>query len=233
MISGPAADRLKLYLAELAATPVSVTSVTDPDRAWEVHVLDSLEGLRVDRLARALEIGDIGSGGGFPGVPLAAVRDEATVDLIESVRRKCEFMSHAVSRAGIANASVINERAEEYADGAGRERYDAVTVRAVGRLTELAELASPLLRTGGSLVAWKGAREPEQEAELDEAAEALAMSPVEILPSRPYPDAGRRHLYVIEKTGDTPDSLPRRPGMARKRPLGRRRGARPDDGPAG
>ena len=88
------------------------------------------------------------------------------VDLIESVGRKCDFIRRAIEAAGIANARVLNARSEELATGEGREAYDAVTARAVGRLSTLAELASPLLDDGGVLVAWKGKRDPEEEAQL-------------------------------------------------------------------
>ena len=98
------------------------------------------------------------------GLALAAALPHAEVDLIESVGRKCAFMERAADEAGISNARVVNTRSEEWAGGDGRESYDAVTARAVGRLSTLAELASPLLKDGGVLVAWKGKRDEEEEA---------------------------------------------------------------------
>ena len=121
---------------------------------------------------------------------------------------------------GIANARAVNARAEEWASGEGREAYDVVTARAVGRLSTLAELASPLLREGGALIAWKGRRDPDEEAELERGAESLAMRPEEILWVGPYAGSRNRHLHVIRKSGSTPDRLPRRSGMAKKRPAG-------------
>jgi 16S rRNA (guanine527-N7)-methyltransferase len=204
----------------LAVERASVSSVTDPGRAWRVHVDDSLSGLVVGGLADAARIADIGSGAGFPGLPLAVALPGAEVDLIESVGRKCEFIRRAAAAARIDNARVVQMRSEELAAGAGRESYDAVTARAVGRLSTLAELASPLLREGAVLVAWKGRRDPEEEAELDRAADGLAMRPVEILPVGPFAGSRHRHLHVIEKAGPTPAGLPRRAGMAKKRPAG-------------
>jgi len=212
---------LSEVLALLAVERASVSSVTDPERAWRVHVDDSLSGLAVAPLAEAGRIADIGSGAGFPGLPLAvALRDGAELDLIESVGRKCDFIRRAARSAGIANVTVVQARSEEVAAGAGRESYDAVTARAVGRVSTLAELASPLLRDGGVLVAWKGRRDEEEEAELDRAAEGLAMRPVEILAVGPFAGSRHRHLHVIEKAGPTPAGLPRRAGMAKKRPPG-------------
>src|SRR4029077_16707506 len=154
---------------------------TEADRAWKVHVADSLSGLVVDDLRSAARIADIGSGAGFPGLVLAVALPTARLDLVESVGRKCEFIRRAAVAGGIDNAEVIQARSEELARGAGREAYDAVTARAVGRLATLAELGSPLLREGGVMVAWKGKRDAEEEAELDHAADALAMRPEEIL----------------------------------------------------
>jgi 16S rRNA (guanine527-N7)-methyltransferase len=211
---------LQTVLGLLALERASVSSVTEPAQAWKVHVDDSLSGLEVGDLAAASRIADIGSGAGFPGLPLAVALPSARVELIESVGRKCDFIRLAIEHAGIANAEVANSRSEELAAGDGREAFDAVTARAVGRLSTLAELASPLLRSGGVLVAWKGRRDVEEEEELARAAEGLAMEPGPILAVGPYAGSRHRHLHVMHKRGPTPADLPRRPGMAKKRPRG-------------
>jgi 16S rRNA (guanine527-N7)-methyltransferase len=217
----PAGRRaLETVLELLASERASVSSVTEPARAWKVHVDDSLTGLEVESLANAARIADIGSGAGFPGLVLAVAMPTARVELIESVGRKCEFMRRAIEAAGIENAVVANARSEELAVGSHRESFDAVTVRAVGRLSTLAELASPLLREGGALVAWKGRRDEEEERELERAATGLAMEPERILAVGPYAGSRHRHLHVLRKSGPTPAGLPRRPGMAKKRPRG-------------
>lgn len=211
---------LDTVLALLAVERASVSSVTEPARAWKVHVADSLSGLEFQPLAEAATIADIGSGAGFPGLVLAIALPGAQLDLIESVGRKCDFIQRAIDAAGIANARAINARSEELAQGEGREAYAAVTARAVGRLSTLAELASPLLEDGGALVAWKGKRDPEEEVQLANAAEALAMTPLEIRHVGPYAGSEHRHLHLLGKTGPTPPDLPRRPGIAKKRPRG-------------
>lgn len=216
-----ARSALQRVLALLAAERASVSSVTEPERAWKVHVADSLTGLEVSDLRESSRIADIGSGAGFPGLVLAVALPRAQVDLIESVGRKCEFIGRAIEAAGIVNARVLNARSEELAKEDGREAYDAVTARAVGRLSTLAELASPLLRDDGLLVAWKGKRDPAEETELANAAESLAMRPEEILHVGPYAGSEHRHLHVLRKCAPTPANLPRRPGMAKKRPPGR------------
>jgi 16S rRNA (guanine527-N7)-methyltransferase len=198
----------------------SVSSVTDPGAAWRVHVADSLTGLAVDDLRAAARIADIGSGAGFPGLPLAVARPDAQLDLIESVGRKSDFIRRAIDAAGLRNADVVAARSEEVASGPRRESYDAAVARAVGRLSTVAELASPLLREGGVLVAWKGKRDPDEEAQLERAADQLAMRPERILPVGPYAGSEHRHLHVVRKSGSTPPDLPRRPGIAKKRPRG-------------
>lgn len=216
----PAQAALERILDLLARERASVSSVVDPAQAWKVHVADSLSGLEVDELRQARRIADIGAGAGFPGLVLAVALPNAAVDLIESVGRKCDFMRNAIAAVGLSNASVLNARSEELARSTGREAYDAVAARAVGRLSTLAELASPLLAEDGVLVAWKGRRDAEEEAQAQAAARELAMRPERILEVGPYAGSRHRHLHVFRKSGPTPADLPRRPGMAKKRPRG-------------
>jgi 16S rRNA (guanine527-N7)-methyltransferase len=226
-LSGAAREAMQTVLALLAANRGGVSAVRDPAEAWRVHVADSLTGLEVDSLREAQRIADIGAGAGFPGLVLAVAQPEASVALVESIGRKCDFIRRAIDEAGIANASVVCERAETWAEtrapGGGHEAHDAVTARAVGRLSTLAELASPLLADGGVLVAWKGRRRPDEELELERAAQRLAMEPEQVLSVGPYAGSRHRHLHVVRKRGATPEGLPRRAGMAKKRPFGSRR----------
>jgi 16S rRNA (guanine527-N7)-methyltransferase len=217
----PVASRsLERVLELLESDPRSLSSVRDPARAWEVHVADSLAGLEVPELASATSIADVGAGAGFPGLALAAALPHARVDLIESVGKKASFIEEAARDAGIASARAVHRRSEEWAarrpPEGGREAYDAVTARAVGPLAELAELASPLLREGGVLVAWKGARDGDEENRLDARAATVAMAPERILAVAPFAGSLNRHLHVIRKSGPTPPGLPRRPGRARR-----------------
>ena len=196
----------------------SVSSVTEPERAWRVHVEDSLTGLEVAELAEAERIADIGSGAGFPGLVLAVALPESQVDLIESVGRKCEFIQRAIDAAGIANATVVNARSEELAAGEAARSYDAVTARAVGRLSTLAELASPLLRENGVLVAWKGKRDADEEQQLERAADQLAMQPERILDVGDRAGSKHRHLHVLRKAGPTPGGSPPPPRHGEEAP---------------
>jgi 16S rRNA (guanine527-N7)-methyltransferase len=212
----PALDVLLELLASERA-PIAASTVP---RARDVHIADSLAGLELEPVRSASRIADIGSGAGLPGLVLAASLPGAQVDLIESSGRKCEFIRTAIERMGLENATVVCRRSEEWAAGEGREAYAAVSARAVGSLAVVAELASPLLRRGGALAAWKGARSEPEEAEAARAAARLAMEPMEVRSVRPFPASRERHIHLLRKNGPTPNGLPRRPGMAAKRPFG-------------
>ena len=191
----------------------------------EVHVADSLSGLEVSSLASARRIADIGSGAGFPGLVLAIALPRAQVDLIESAGRKTAVIDRLIQAAALTNARSVTARAEDFAGtppalGGGAGAYDAVTARAVGPLAVRVEYAAPLLREGGVLVAWKGARDAVEEGAGATAAEKVGMAVREVLPVQPYPSSENRHLHVFEKVAPTPPEYPRRAGMARKRPLG-------------
>src|SRR5262249_30726400 len=154
-------------LAESADAP---SSITDPSRAVDVHVADSLSGLDPLRSHGPLEtIADLGSGAGFPGLPIAVALPEVSVDLIEATGRKCSLLDRAITATGVRNARVVCERAETWGAAGGRAGYSAVTVRAVGRLATVIEYAAPLLRDRGLLVAWRGRRDRAEEAAGDQA----------------------------------------------------------------
>jgi 16S rRNA (guanine527-N7)-methyltransferase len=210
---------LQTVLTLLAEERASVSSVVD-ERAWKVHVEDSLTGLDVPALREAGRIADVGAGAGFPGLVLAVALPEAEIDLVESIGRKTAFIRRAAEAAAIPNASAITARAEDVARGGGRETYDVVTARAVGRLSTLAELASPLLREDGVLVAWKGRRDEDEERQLERASDQLAMRPESILDVGHRAGSEHRHLHVIRKFASTPPNLPRKSGLAKKRPFG-------------
>jgi len=213
-----AAERFERLLDALEAEPDPPTTVRGADAA-DRHLADSLTGLAVPELAGAARIADLGAGAGFPGLALAVARPDTQVDLIESTTRKCEVIDRLASAAGIGNARAVPERAEDWAAGEGREAYDAVTARALAPLAVIAEYASPLLREGGVLVAWKGSRDADEEARGTSAADQLGLSPPEVMRVEPFEGAANRHLHVLKKVAPTPAGFPRRAGMARKRPL--------------
>jgi len=148
---------------------------------------------------------DVGSGGGSPGVPLAATRPDLDFVLLESNRRKCDFLRKAT--AEFENVSVACERAEEHAAGVGRDAYGTAVARALAAPPVAAEWCLPLVRSGGRAVLFVGPRADLPAVE--RAASKLATAVEESPPG----------FILLRKTGPTPERFPRRPGVAKKRPL--------------
>jgi 16S rRNA (guanine527-N7)-methyltransferase len=217
-----APEQLAALLDALAAEPDPHTTVSDPTRALDVHVRDSLAALEVPAVRVARSIVDIGAGAGFPGLPLAIALPEAQVDLVESASRKTAVIERLAAAAGIGNARAIHARAEEWAATDARGRYDLATARAVAPLAVLAEYAAPLLAVGGTFVAWKGAPDHDELAAGERAACELGLEALDVLPVVPYEGARDLTLHLYSKVRETPPRFPRRPGMAGKRPLGAR-----------
>ena len=158
------ADHVRLLLAWTSA--INLTAVREPSAVARLHVVDSLVAVEPLRVAGATSLLDLGSGGGFPGLPLAVALPESSVLLVDAIAKKVRFLDAAIGVTGtIGRVAARAARAEELAhDPAHRERWDAVTARAVGPLDELVELALPLLRVGGRLIAWKRADRPAEAA---------------------------------------------------------------------
>jgi 16S rRNA (guanine527-N7)-methyltransferase len=204
-------DGLLKALADASAP----TSVHDRRQVETVHIADSLVGLEVPAVGEAARIVDLGSGAGLPGLVLAIARPDAEVVLVESVGKKCAWLERTVSALGLENVRVACARAEELDE----EPFDVVTARALASLPVLCEYAAPLLREGGSLVAWKGAVDAREDADGLHAANVLGLEREEVRAAEPYPGSQRRTLHVFRKVSPTPEGYPRRPGMAAKRPL--------------
>ena len=194
------------------------TSVREPGRVLKDHIADSLVALELPEPAAAKSVVDIGSGAGFPGLVLAIARPESEVVLLEASARKCGFIERAAARCEVGNARPVHARAEAWPEGIGR--FDLATARALAPLSAVLEYAAPLLRLGGAVIAWRGRRDREAEAVGERAAAALGLRLDGVRRVVPYSDAAHRHLHVATKVVETPAAFPRRPGAARKRPLG-------------
>lgn len=211
---------LQALLELLAADPTAPTALREPQQALHDHLADALVSLELEPMRAAETVADLGSGAGVPGLPLAIAKPTAAFALVESNGRKCEFIERAAAACGLRNVEVINERVEAWRDGT--ERFELVTARALAPLAVVAEYAAPLLLRGGSLIAWRGMRDPAAEGAATVAARTLGLAVGEVEAVQPYAGARWRHLHVFAKEKPTPASFPRRPGMARKRPLGER-----------
>jgi 16S rRNA (guanine527-N7)-methyltransferase len=211
--------QLAAILRVLVADGHAPTAVRDPVRAADVHLADSLAALELDVLQGAEKLADLGAGAGFPGLALAVALPQSEVTLVEAQARKCAFIKGLCLSAGIANAGVVNARAEEWLEGVGAN--DVVTARAVAAAAVVVEYAAPLLKVGGHLIEWRGRRDGAEERSAALAGEQLGLERVEVRRVEPYAAARDHHLHVHLKVRETPAGFPRRAGVARKRPLAR------------
>ena len=199
--------RVDRWLAALLETP-GLTAIADPAEARRVHVEDAL--FAVAFLERGPVV-DVGSGGGSPGIPLAAACPGLDFDLLEANGRKCDFLRGAARE--FPNVGVICGRAEDYALGRGRDAYGAALARALAPPAVALEWCLPLVAPGGVAIIFTGKPDLNQArsvaAELGGGAPEVAR----------IPGSSRRHLLVVPKLEPTPKRFPRRPGVARKRPL--------------
>ncbi len=214
---GKAQDgHVRLLLAWTLA--INLTAIDDPTRAATAHVVDSLTAVTPLRSRGIDQFLDLGSGGGFPGLPLAAVLPAEHALLVDSVAKKTRFLATAVQALELdRRVAVFTGRAEALAADPGhRERWPAVTVRAVGALADLVEMAFPLLAPGGLLVAWKrGSLESEVDAGR-RAVHGLGGGTIESIEIG-EPLLGHR-LVLITKRGRTQPSFPRDPAQRRRVP---------------
>jgi 16S rRNA (guanine527-N7)-methyltransferase len=210
---------LRLLLAWTSA--INLTSIRDPEAAATAHVLDSLAAVPLLRAAGVRQLVDLGSGGGYPGLPLAIALPAERALLVDSIAKKARFLEVAVRAAGVADrVAVAAARAESVAaERRHRERWAAVTVRAVAALPDLVELAFPLLAPGGVLVAFKRADLGDEGARALPAVAALGGGRLDVQPI-PGAVAGLEDhvLVAITKTGRTGPAWPRSPAERARRP---------------
>ena len=214
-----ARERLAVLVQRLSEDELAPTSVRDARAVVDQHLADSLAGLEVEGVAGAHEAVDLGSGAGLPGLVLAVALPETGFALVESRREKCAYIASLAAALRLGNAGVRCTRAESWREGIGR--HDLALARALAPQAVVLEYAAPLLREGGRLVDWRGARDEEDERAAERASEELGMRRTALLAVEPFAGALHRHLHVFEKVEPTPAGFPRRAGIARKRPLGR------------
>ena len=204
---------------------MNLTGITDPAEIETKHFEDSISALAAFPEAKAgapLTLIDVGSGAGFPGIPLAIVRPDIQVTLVESVNKKAQFLEHVVEKLELKNCTVASARAEEVGQHIDyREKYDIAIARAVALLPILAEYLLPLVKVGGIAIAQKILKEMTEgdggRTEIDAALPAIAALGGKL--KEVIPINGLKHLIVIEKISPTPIDYPRRAGMPAKTPI--------------
>ena len=208
---------LRRHAELLAASPVRTTSVSE-EAAVTRHYAESLEAYRLAGAPGEGVVVDVGSGGGFPGLVIAAVAPEATVHLVEARRKRAALLAEFAEALGLANVTAHGVRAEEAGRGSLRDQGALVIARALAPLPVLLEYTAPLAAPGATIAAVKGSR---GRAELSEAGPAIAALACEHAGTAAMRDtiAGRMQVLRFRKLGPTPERYPRRPGMPAKRPI--------------
>jgi len=218
-------DQFERYYRELIARnrDVNLTRITDREDVQVRHFLDSLSCLAVmgapDRLKGRTVI-DLGSGAGFPGLPVKIAAPGLRLTLLEATGKKAAFLRDMVDLLGLTEVEVMTGRAEELAhQAAHREQYDFVLARAVAGLPALAELMLPLCRTSGKCLAPKKGDVAGEAQKAEKAVVMMGGRLAYLYPVTIIPGETDRYIVVMEKTGPTPDRYPRRSGMPVKRPV--------------
>ncbi|MDO9535709.1 MAG: 16S rRNA (guanine(527)-N(7))-methyltransferase RsmG [Bacillota bacterium] len=207
---------LKLLLQE--NEKYNLTRIIQPEDILEEHFLDSLAGLKEGHEETGPSLLDLGSGAGFPGLPLKIFLPHLKVTLLDASRKKLEFLRFVIKELELEEVGVLHQRAEDLGRGGGREGYSWVTARALAPLVVIAEIALPLVKVGGFLWALKG---PAAFDELNEAEVIIRLCGGKLIKNISYdlPRTGkRRNILIFKKIRSTESSFPRKAGIPQKRP---------------
>lgn len=194
---------------------MNLTAITDDQGVAEKHFLDSLLPLTLWELPRGARLIDVGTGAGFPAVPIKLLRPDIQITLLDSLQKRLTFLEEVCGQLGI-QAELLHARAEDAGrDPARRERYDVATSRAVAGMDLLAEYCLPLVRPGGVLLALKGSGGA-AEAQAGAAMVERCGGTLRAVKEYALPSGDRRTLVVVEKTAPTPKRYPRTPAQLAK-----------------
>ncbi|BEU86585.1 16S rRNA (guanine(527)-N(7))-methyltransferase RsmG [Selenomonas sp. TAMA-11512] len=198
---------------------INLTAITEDEDIAKKHILDSLTVLEAGIKEDAAVI-DVGTGAGFPGLPLAIHREDVEVTLLDSLNKRVNFLQAVIDTLELPNVRAVHARAEEAArDGAHRERYDVAVARAVARAPVVFEYLLPFAKVGGKAVAMKGKSADEEREEAAKVVRTLGGAPIRAVPVRIPTLDDARTLLIAEKTSKTPKTYPRKAGTASRSPI--------------
>ena len=198
----------------------NLTAIRDSESIRTKHFLDSFSCVLAWKAVPPECVIDVGTGAGFPGIPLKILYPNMKLTLVESVGKKAMFCQHIVSVLGLENVDVIHTRAEDLGqDPRHRETYDWAIARAVAQLNVLSEYLIPLIKIGGRMLAQKGESGPAEAQSAEKAMTLLGGKLEQLIPVHLPGVADDRYLVVVEKVAATPPKYPRKPGIPTKQPL--------------
>lgn len=215
-------EQFERYLTELVDwnRRANLTAIIQPLDIVRKHFLDSLSLLAACEFPAGSRVIDVGSGAGFPGLPVRLARSDLHLTLLEATRKKCDFLHHLTARLDLGDVAIVNARAEDAGrDPLHRERYRAALARAVADMAALMEYTLPFVEMGGWVAAQKSG---DVKTEVEGAAEAIAVlgGHLRAIESIDVPGlSGPRAIVIVDKAAPTPEKYPRRSGMPAKRPI--------------
>ncbi len=213
-------DRFSKYYDRLVTVNeyMNLTAITERDEVYNKHFLDSLLITKAIDVNEHISLCDVGSGAGFPSIPLAIVDPNCEVTIIDALNKRINFLNELIEYLELPNAKAYHKRAEEFAKDK-RESFDVVTARAVARLNLLSELCLPLVKLGGRFIAMKGQGGASELAEASKAITTLGGKVIKTIELELPDEAGKREIIIIEKVKPTPAKYPRAFAKIKERPL--------------
>jgi 16S rRNA (guanine527-N7)-methyltransferase len=221
-ITGLQVMSLITYEKELLAwnQKFNLTAIRDVESIRTKHFLDSFSCVLAWKARPPDRLIDVGTGAGFPGIPLKILYPNMELALVESVGKKAAFCEHIVNVLGLEDVEVIHARAEDIGQDTNlREEYDWAVARAVANLNVLSEYLIPLVKVGGHMLAQKGENAPTEAQSAEKAIEILGGKLEQLIPVNLPGVVDDRYLVVVEKIAATPPNYPRKPGVPAKQPL--------------
>jgi 16S rRNA (guanine527-N7)-methyltransferase len=198
----------------------NLTAIRDAESIRTKHFLDSFSCVLAWRVSPPNQLIDVGTGAGFPGIPLKILYPNLKLTLVESVGKKAMFCQHIVSVLGLEHVEVIQSRAEDLGQNPQhREKYEWAVARAVANLNVLSEYLIPLVRVGGIMLAQKGESGPAEAQSAEKTMELLGGKLKQLIPLNLPGVADDRYLVMVDKVAATPPKYPRKPGIPAKQPL--------------
>lgn len=201
-------------------TKVNLTAITDDKEIITKHFIDCIKSFQLDFLKDSRKIIDVGTGGGFPGIPIKIMNEEADVTLLDSLQKRINFLDEVIKELHLKNIKTMHGRAEDFGvDLNYREKFDVAISRAVANMTALSEFCIPFVKLNGYFVALKG---PSVENELQDAKKAIDIlggKIEDIIEVKLEENEFKHNLVIIKKVRKTPKGYPRRAGLATKKPI--------------